>query len=127
MEVTVNIPDEFVERLIPPGRDASRVLLEELVGRARDSGRIDAEEAKELLGCAAEVAPDGGLSDRESLQPFFDRYLDGETPEWIDDPEQVRLHAAAAKFIGIANSGNPNLSQSVREIVRERLGEKYGR
>lgn len=127
MEVTVTIPDEFVEQLIPAGSDASRVLIENLVDKAYGDGRISTEQKNEILDRAGLVEADGHSMEREDLQPFFERYLEGRIPDWIDDPEQVRLHAAAARFIGIANSGKSRLSESVREIVRDRLAEKYGR
>jgi hypothetical protein len=69
MEVTITIPDEFAERLIPAGKDVSRLLMERLVDRACDDGRIGSEEANELLGRTAKVDPNGSLSERESLQP----------------------------------------------------------
>jgi len=56
MEVTITIPDEFAERLIPAGKDVLRLLMERLVDRACDDGRIGSEEANEqLLGRAAKV------------------------------------------------------------------------
>jgi hypothetical protein len=33
MQVTVEIPDQFVEQLVPAGCDAARLLLEESVSR----------------------------------------------------------------------------------------------
>ena len=46
---------------------------------------------------------------------------------WDDDAEQSRLHAAAAKWIGSISGGDPHRSQRVRETVRKRLRERYGR
>ncbi len=47
--------------------------------------------------------------------------------DWQDDAEQARLHAAAAKWIGSISGGDPHRSQKVRETVRKRLRERYGR
>ncbi len=62
--------------------------------------------------------------------------LDRLTQEWLesqgrrnedDAVEQARLHAAAAKWIGSISGGDPHRSEKVREIVRKRLSERYGR
>ena len=44
-----------------------------------------------------------------------------------DEKEQRRLHRAAEKFFGAINGGDPSRSRRVGEIVRRRLGERYGR
>ena len=41
--------------------------------------------------------------------------------------EQARLHGAADKFVGVLKGDDPRRSQRVRELVRERLGKRYGR
>jgi len=44
-----------------------------------------------------------------------------------DEAEQARLHAAAAKCVGTLSMGDPRGSEKVRETVRKRLEEHYGR
>jgi hypothetical protein len=44
-----------------------------------------------------------------------------------DDGEQKRLHAAAEPLIGVIACDNPRRSEMVRELVRKRVGRKYGR
>ena len=44
-----------------------------------------------------------------------------------DEAEQARLHAAAAKCFGTLSMGDPHGSEKVRETVRKRLKERYGR
>ncbi|HME32298.1 MAG TPA: hypothetical protein VKG65_06060 [Terriglobales bacterium] len=44
-----------------------------------------------------------------------------------DEAEQARLHAAAAKCFGTLSMGDPRGSEKVRETVRKRLQERYGR
>jgi hypothetical protein len=44
-----------------------------------------------------------------------------------DEAEQARLHAAAAKCFGTISGGDLHRSEKVRETVRERLRERYGR
>ena len=44
-----------------------------------------------------------------------------------DEAEQARLHAAAAKCFGTLSMGDPHGSEKVRETVRKRLQERYGR
>src|SRR5689334_5824829 len=62
------------------------------------------------------------------------RLLEQVSRDWLDDrrrhpnsdaAEQERLHAAARKAIGTIPSDNPRRSQMVRELVRERLKQKY--
>ena len=61
--------------------------------------------------------------------------LDLAAEEWLkkggadkdDDREQKRLHEAASKFFGVLARGGPYLAENVRQVVRERLGRRYGR
>jgi hypothetical protein len=51
MQVTVEIPDQFVSQLVPEGRDASRLLFEEAVASAYRQGRLTTwEQVRQLLG-----------------------------------------------------------------------------
>jgi hypothetical protein len=50
MQVKVEIPDQFVEHLVPAGRDAARSLLEESVAGAYRDGRLTTEQVRQLLG-----------------------------------------------------------------------------
>jgi hypothetical protein len=61
--------------------------------------------------------------------------LDIAAREWLaknaqdlgDDEEQKRLHAVAERCIGAFASGNRRGSETVRQMVRKRLAQKYGR
>ena len=60
--------------------------------------------------------------------------LDLAAQEWLkkgsaedDAAEQKRLHAAAAKAIGAIADGGPYDAENVREIVRQRIRQRYGR
>jgi len=44
-----------------------------------------------------------------------------------DDEEQRRLQEAASQCFGSWSGGDPRGSEKVRETVRQRLREKYGR
>jgi hypothetical protein len=44
-----------------------------------------------------------------------------------DDEEQKRLHAAVAPCIGSISGRDPYRSESVSEVVRQRLKRRYGR
>jgi hypothetical protein len=44
-----------------------------------------------------------------------------------DAAEQRRLHEAAAKCIGVLKGDSSRQSENVREIVRDRLRQRYGR
>jgi hypothetical protein len=64
------------------------------------------------------------------------KVLDAAAQEWLkkrssdqddDAAEQKRLHEAAAKSFGTITGGDPKRSENVRQIVRERLRQRYGR
>ena len=61
MQVTVEIPDQFVDRLVPAGRDAAEALLEESVAAAYRSGRLTMEQVRQLLGYGTRVRVDAFL------------------------------------------------------------------
>lgn len=50
MQVTVEIPDQFVAQIVPDGTTAPRVLLEEAVAGAYRERRLTIEQVRELLG-----------------------------------------------------------------------------
>ena len=41
-----------------------------------------------------------------------------------NESEQARLHAIAARFVGSISGGDPHASQTVREVVRQRIRER---
>lgn len=61
------------------------------------------------------------------LDMAVDEWLAHQADEIADDQEQKRLHAIAARIIGSVTSGNRHGSTTVRQTVRKRLAEKYGR
>jgi hypothetical protein len=65
MQVTVEIPDQFVRHLVPVGRDAARSLLEESVAGAYRDGRLTMEQARELLGFGTRMQVDAFLQQHE--------------------------------------------------------------
>jgi hypothetical protein len=50
MQVTVELPDEFVSSLVPQGLDPARLLLEESVASAYRNRRLTTEQVRQLLG-----------------------------------------------------------------------------
>lgn len=44
-----------------------------------------------------------------------------------DEAEQARLRAKVMKYVGTISGGDPHRSEKVREIVRKRLIDRYGR
>jgi len=67
-----------------------------------------------------------------SLAKLLDKMARGwlkerESERLDDEAEQARLHAIAAKFAGAIRGDNPHRAASVRQLVRERLAQKYGR
>jgi hypothetical protein len=61
MRVTVEIPDHFVEQLVPAGGDAGRALLEEAVAGAYRGGRLTMEQVRQLLGFGTRMQVDAFL------------------------------------------------------------------
>ncbi len=65
MQVTVEIPDQFVEHLVPAGRDAARSLLEESVAGAYRDGRLTMEQVRQLLGFGTRMQVDAFLQQHQ--------------------------------------------------------------
>jgi hypothetical protein len=61
MRVIVEIPDQFVQHLVPEGRNASRALLEEAVAGVYRDGRLTMEQVRQLLGFGTRVQVDAFL------------------------------------------------------------------
>lgn len=69
-QVTVEIPDQFVQHLVPAlgarsGRDASRSLLEESIAGAYRDCRLTMGQVHELLGFGTHLKVDAFLQQHE--------------------------------------------------------------
>lgn len=64
MQVTVDIPDQFLPFLVPEGTEASRKLLEDTVAEAYRQRRLTMEQVRQILGFAT----------RMEVDPFLQRY-----------------------------------------------------
>lgn len=64
MQVTVEIPDQFVRNIVPEGKDAARRLLEDSVASSYRERRLTMEQVRQLLGFAT----------RMEVDPFLQRY-----------------------------------------------------
>jgi hypothetical protein len=64
MQVTVDIPDQFVRNIVPEGTDAARRLLEDSVAASYRERRLTMEQVRQLLGFAT----------RMEVDPFLQRY-----------------------------------------------------
>lgn len=65
MQVTVELPDEFVSSLVPEGQEASRLLLEESVASAYRNRRLTSEQVRKLLGFDTLIQVDVFLGQHE--------------------------------------------------------------
>jgi len=65
MQVTVEIPDQFVRHLVPAGLDAARSLLEQSVAGAYREGRLTMEQVRQLLGFGTRMQVDAFLLEHE--------------------------------------------------------------
>jgi hypothetical protein len=64
MQVTVDIPDQFVPFLMPEGTNVPRKLLEDTVAAAYRERRLTMEQVRQILGFAT----------RMEVDPFLQRY-----------------------------------------------------
>jgi hypothetical protein len=64
MQVTVDIPDQFVRYIVPEGTNAGRRLLEDSVAAYYRERRLTMEQVRQLLGFAT----------RMEVDPFLQRY-----------------------------------------------------
>ena len=64
MRVTVDIPDQYVQQLVPAGEDPARLLLEESVAAAYRDHRLTMEQVRRILGFAT----------RMQVDPFLQRH-----------------------------------------------------
>jgi hypothetical protein len=64
MQVTVEIPDQFVPHILPEGTDGARRLLEDSVAASYRDRRLTADQVRELLGFAT----------RMDVDPFLKKY-----------------------------------------------------
>ncbi len=86
------------------------------------SWRISPETKQELERAARKAH----MSVAALLESIVSRWVQGEKSE-DGDEEQRRLHAAAARTIGVLDGGNPRRSEQARHLVRTRLARRYAR
>jgi Uncharacterised protein family (UPF0175) len=65
MQITVDIPDEFLSRIVPPGSDAARALLEESVAAAYRNHRLTMEQVRQVLDFGTRMEVDAFLQRHE--------------------------------------------------------------
>jgi predicted HTH domain antitoxin len=61
MQVTVEIPDEIAQRLVPEGQDPARTSLEAIAIEGYRSGALTASQTRKLLGFGTRYELDGFL------------------------------------------------------------------
>lgn len=64
MQVTVDIPDQFLPFLLPEGTDAPRKVLEDTVAQAYREHRLTMEQVRQVLG----------FGTRMEVDPFLQKY-----------------------------------------------------
>jgi hypothetical protein len=65
MQVLVDIPDHFASNLVPAGRDAARLLLEESAAGAYRDGRLTMEQLRQVLGYSTRAQVDAFLQQHQ--------------------------------------------------------------
>ncbi len=71
----MEIPDQFAAQLVPAGRDAARLLLEESAAGAYRDGRLTMEQVRQLLGLATRMQADTFLQ-RHAIYDYTVEDLD---------------------------------------------------
>jgi hypothetical protein len=61
MQVTVEIPDKFLQSLVPEGHDAAQTLLENAAAEAYRDRRLTMEQVRQLLGFGTRLQVDSFL------------------------------------------------------------------
>jgi len=74
MQVTVEIPDQFVSQLVPAGCSPSRILLEEAVAGAYRERRLTMEQVRQLLGFGTRMQVDSFLQQHEIYDYTIDEF-----------------------------------------------------
>ncbi len=65
MQIVVDIPDQFLQQIIPAGGDASRLLLEEAIASAYRNRGLTIEQVRQLLGFGTRMQVDAFLQQHE--------------------------------------------------------------
>jgi hypothetical protein len=65
MQVTVEIPDQFAEQLVPLGCDPGRALLEQSVASAYRENRLTMEQVRQALNLSTRIQVDTFLQSHE--------------------------------------------------------------
>jgi hypothetical protein len=65
MQVTVNIPDDLAQQLIPAGQDPARAVLEDALVQAYRENRISRHQLQQALGIETRYELDGFLKARQ--------------------------------------------------------------
>jgi hypothetical protein len=76
MQVTVDLPDEFLASLVPEGLDASRLLFEESVAAAYRNRRLTMEQVRVLLGFGTRMQVDVFLGQHEIYDYTVEDFAD---------------------------------------------------
>jgi hypothetical protein len=94
MQVTVDIPDQFVKQLVPNGCDAGQVLLEEAAAAAYRERRLTMEQVRQLLGYSTRMQVDDFLHRHEVFDyTIEDLEADMSTLERLFPTPQGQLQA----------------------------------
>ncbi|HEX9200442.1 MAG TPA: UPF0175 family protein [Acidobacteriaceae bacterium] len=85
MQVTVTIPDDLAQQLIPAGQDPARAVLEDALVQAYRENRISGHQLMTALGIETRYELDGFLKTRQV---------------WIEYPlEELRADRAAMERV----------------------------
>ena len=65
MQITIDIPDDLIQHLIPAGQDPARVILEDALVQAYQEDRISNRQLMEALSIETRYELDGYLKARQ--------------------------------------------------------------
>ncbi len=93
MQVTVEIPDDMAQRLMPNGQDPARATLEAVAVEGYRSGALSAYQTRRLLGFETRYELDGFLKARnvwEHAYSLEDLEQDRETIKQLESEGRLK-------------------------------------
>jgi Uncharacterised protein family (UPF0175) len=65
MRITVDIPDDLARKVVSPGGDPARILLEDFAVESYRAGKLTMDQVRELLGFATRMEVDAFLQQHQ--------------------------------------------------------------
>ena len=96
MTITLEIPDDLISALAPPGQEISRAALEAIAIEGYRSGRLTETDVCQLLGLGSRMEVHGFLRDRGAFLPFALQAHAHEVARQVTRVARIQRHKAPA-------------------------------